>query len=464
MKPNRGLYLAMSVATGLALIASGAVAAGVTVVGGGKATLGDIAGTNTLVTVVLKSGASDPNQSVVSVHDGHFSVMNSKGERSHYSFDQVREVRIQGGVIHVEEPSFMKKAGHQAGLTGQQKKIVLRALSRAQEVFGASSSNQPMKMDASEIIMVGDEEEPAQKARAYLESLVTGNDLGTAVAAALRLYLAGDSELAATVVQSGMSSGDRRVSGSASELAGLVQIQDEEVRYALARLFQDRMADFSVPASHALARLGDRSIIPGLVAMLREKNEDKVLAAVFGLTTLGGDEVIEAVRPELDRLEGRGKYYAVRVLYGCGDPEGKTMLRAYLDSATLKNETALVLAPEGDIKAMQTLRDFLGERYERTEDMYIRRAKAVAGLVKGGELAHLSVLQDLLRSDQTGVIVAAYDIIGGLGRSSLIPLIRPGIESPEPASALAACRATIELAFPEYRERRDAVAAHVIQW
>jgi HEAT repeat protein len=464
MKPWTWLFVTIGIAAGLTLIASGAAAAGVPVVGGGNVTLADIAGTNTVVTVVLRSGGSDPNQNVLSVHDGHFSVVDQKGERSHYSFGQVREVRVQGDLIRVEEPSFLKRPDRQAGLTGQQKKVVLRALSRAQEVFGASSPNQPLKMDAAEIIMVGGEEDAVKKARSYLESLVTGNDLATAVAAAQRLFLAGDSELAATVVQPGMSSGDRRVSGAASELAGLVNVQDEEIRYALFRLFQDRMADFSVPASHALARLGDRSAIPGLVDMLREKNEEKVMAAVFGLSMLGGDDVIAKVKDQLGQLEGRSKYYGVRILHACGDPEGTAMLRDYLDSATLKYETALVLAPDGDIRAMQVLRDFLGERFERTEEMYIRRARAVAGLVEGGELAHLGALQDLLRSDLPAVVASVYDIIGGLGKTSLIPLIRPGIESPDAMSVLAACRATVELAFPEYRERRSVANSTAVQW
>ncbi|HOS01723.1 MAG TPA: hypothetical protein PKZ01_01505, partial [Candidatus Hydrogenedentes bacterium] len=94
------------------------------VTGGAAASLADLIGKDTLVTVVLKErGVEDPNLRVVGVESDYFSVLNADGERNSYRLGAVQEVRIQGGAV--ESKKFVLDEGR--ALSAEQKQAVIRS-------------------------------------------------------------------------------------------------------------------------------------------------------------------------------------------------------------------------------------------------------------------------------------------------------------------------------------------------
>ncbi|MBM3290251.1 MAG: hypothetical protein FJY92_08885, partial [Candidatus Hydrogenedentes bacterium] len=209
----------------VALSAAHVCNAEIPVVGGGGAGLSAIAGSDTLVTVVLKQGgAKDPNLKVVGVEGGILSVKTQTGQTTNYRLADVQEIRVQGEVLNVRAQDLMADRG----LTTDQQEIVSKALARISEVFVKSAADQSIKMRAAEVLAVGgavapppsDAQGPAivpkQEAIEYLTALAKGNDLRTGIAAALHLAYAGLELPVTEVIVEGFSSGDRTVKANAA--------------------------------------------------------------------------------------------------------------------------------------------------------------------------------------------------------------------------------------------------------
>ena len=127
MNINRKVWGAVMVVCA-AMVAGGQVP----VAGGKGARLSDIAGTDTLVTVVLKaSGAQDSNLKVVSVDTGLLTVRSQSGELNHYLLADVQEVRVQGNVMTVKHLDPLLDRG----LTPEQQQVVARGVERANDLL-----------------------------------------------------------------------------------------------------------------------------------------------------------------------------------------------------------------------------------------------------------------------------------------------------------------------------------------
>jgi HEAT repeat protein len=435
--------------TALLTFAAALVNAQVPVVGGKGSRLSDIAGTDTLVTVVLKgSDAMDANLKIVKVSDTLLSVEAESGRTSHYLLSDIREIRVQGSVLTVKR---LDPLGDRA-MTPEQQQVVNRAMERVNEIFDAASGNQPLRMWAAEVLAVAGSEEQKQTALEYLTALATGNDLRTALDAAHHLVLAGSPPATGELITQGLDSGDRQVRASAARLAGLTQ--DPSGKAQLHQMLRDRASDISVPAINALAWLEDRDIIPTLLTLITERNEDKANAAANALIALGGDDIVEQMKLKLPDAQGRARFRVVRVLDALGDPLGRKLLREEMMAVpSLQFESAIILARQGDAEAMQILRQRLSQRYDPYQEVLTNRAQATAALIEAGDRTNISVFQELLRIGMPEINFLVLRLIGLLELRSLLPVTQPVIESADPQVAVAACQAAAALARSDYRVR-----------
>ncbi|MCC6142815.1 MAG: hypothetical protein IT368_03305, partial [Candidatus Hydrogenedentes bacterium] len=95
------MRILVSLLCAVLVCAASAVAQNVTVRPAGI-TFKELAGTPTLVTVVLKNGAEVPNLRITELMDGHFMALSPEGDQHFYLYESVDHVLVQGG--KVEKP------------------------------------------------------------------------------------------------------------------------------------------------------------------------------------------------------------------------------------------------------------------------------------------------------------------------------------------------------------------------
>lgn len=420
-------------------------AAGVTVTGADRAvTLSELAGTETLVTVVLKdSGAKDPNLKVISVTDTTMTVLTQKNDLIPYLLDTVQEVQVQGG--RVEGSRF--KPDEVQILRAEQQRVVERAVSRVREIFAEANDDQELKIDAAVLLALGND----NSAMGYLKQLAESNDIMTQLEASRALYLVGES-ISESLLKQGLESGNRQARALAAILCGLTG-QKDTVPY-LNPMFNDRAVELSAPAARALARLGEREIIPRLLTMIEEPNETKGDAAVFALSQLGGEDIRTEMLAKAGQTEGKIRYRVARVLHNLNDPSKITELKAIFNNyPTLTPDVALLLSRESDWDATQFLRARLARREDPTEANLLYRAENAAALLAGGDPSAMAVFQDLLRADNAAAKMRVFELVIELGSVRVIPILQPSIENVDRKLSLGASQAAIALAVPAYRSR-----------
>lgn len=429
----------------IVVVAGWAVGQEVSVVGVAGAGVKDLAGSPTLVTVVLKKGgAKDPNLRVLEVHPKDFTVLTEKGDQFTYLNEDVQEIRVQGG--KVEKPVIALHKG--TALRAEDQKIVERAWVRAREIFAASNDNQERKIKAATLLSLhGDED-----ARTYLGSLAASNEIRVKLDAALALYLGGEKP-SESLLREGLESGNLTVRVKAAALCGLSGYRDAVP--LIKTMLQDRFAELSAPAARALARLEEREVVPKLIEMLGESDERKFKAAIFSLARLGGDDIIEQMKLRLKQVtEPQVRYRIALILHALGDPMGSKLLAEVFDDVpTLAPEAALLLAKEGNWDATQFLRARMARRENPTDDNLLYRARNAAALFKGGDPSASVVFQELLRSDNTKVKTLVLELIAEANDRKLLAIIQSSIENIDNGIALDACVATVSLALPEFRAR-----------
>ena len=241
-------------------IAVPALCQDIPITGVSGANLREIAGTPTLVTIVVKGrDAEDPNLQITELGSNYLSVLNPEtGDRHAYLFTDVKEIRVQGGKIEAKQ----FKMDVERSLTPSQQQLVSRAIRQVAEVFEQENRNQPAKMNAAMVIASQGDEEGLK----YLQDLARQNDLETALGAYYRLYIAGYKDLDSDLIDRALTSGDRQIRGTAARVAGLYR--DRTAEAALLRMVKDRAADLSAPSALALARMGNREAIPTMLDML----------------------------------------------------------------------------------------------------------------------------------------------------------------------------------------------------
>lgn len=433
----------------------------ISIVNGEGATIQDLIREGALVTIVLKeSRARDRNVRITGVHERSMTILTEDGEATAYPTSMIAEVRVQDGRVRSQSLALTRGGA----LDTEDKQVIERAGKRAYEIFTKTRSNQSLRMQAAAIIAASGNRD----AQIYLRSLANGNDTPTAIDAATHLFVIGD-EFDSQILTDGMLSGNRQTRAAAAKLVGL--IQDTSFTIDLRRLLQEPNLDVYPAAARAIARVGDRASIPGLLKSMTALTTEKGEAAVSALSTLGGEDVRAAMLDMLSTSKGIEWFRVVRVLHAIGDEQGQKIMREEcLRLPAFRDSSAMLLARENDWDATLYLRESL----DRTEDPNLenlqRRARVAAILFEGGYMQAKVVLQGLLRlqpdqiysKGRTGdreyklatigtVQKTVLEIIGELGNRNLLPLTTAALESANPEVALAACEAALSIANEKFR-------------
>lgn len=440
------------------VIAAPALSQNIPVTGVDAATLEDIVGTPTLVTIVLKArDAEDPNLQITELNEHHLTVLHpDTGDRYAYMYEDVKEVRVQGD--RIEARPFRPVVDR--ALTPSQQQLMNRAVNEAADVFGREARNQPVRMDAAMIIASQEVENGLQ----YLHGLARQDEIELALGAYYRLYIAGEDQVSADLIERALGSGDRRMRASAARVAGLYREPTAEPY--LLRMVRDRAADLSAPSAIALGRMGSREAVPILLDMLTGLNEDKAIAAAQALKIMGGDDVIRSLHRMVDDQTGLSRYRIITILFELGDAEGERLMREEaLEIPTLRLEAAIRLAPRGDLEAMQVLRDRLAQRYDIQMDIIRLRARAAGALIEGGDRAAVAHLQEMLRLDfpdlsepaagnwVKGIAAIVSNVVLDTNVRGLMDIMQPALVSRYPEARLSAATAIVGLGDPVFRER-----------
>lgn len=418
-----------------------ATVAGAVPVSGGN--LSAIAGSPTLVTVVLQGGAKDPNLKVIEVQSTLIIFSNDSGDRISYRKADIEKIEVQGEMVE-KRPAFESST---VALRAEDQAIVDQASNRVAELFQGSKDNQELRIWAAGNMGFNGNEEAVE----YLNSLANANNMQTRLDAAQGLYLAGK-PLPEGLIREGLASNNRNLKAQTAMLAGL--FRNEEATPELMAMLSDRSAQFSAPAAVALARLGNREIISQLLDLLGSTIDEKYQAGVSALIILGGDDVAEAVKYRIEETDGLERFRLIYILHELGDPEGrKLLIEVFNDQLTIKPEAALILAADEYWDAIQYLQTRLKRREDPTMANLVYRARAAHAILMSGDRSAIHVFQSLLRHDSVDIKGVVLDLIADLADRSLLKLVQPLIRNYDEPLSLKACNTVLAIASPEYRER-----------
>ena len=436
------LLIATALIVGVALAAQ---AQKVKITGADNVSLGQLARSSTLVTVVLALPGSpeDPNLNIIEVQSTYFSAIKPDGEKVTYTYELVAELRVQGGEVEAPDYAFLNNRS----LRPDEQDVVNAAWKRVEDLYANANRNQGLKIQAASLLALRGDDEAIQ----YLNRLTESNDYSTQFAAAIALYCAG-LDTPTGLIEAGFESGQLDVRIAAAHLAGITG--DRGALPELYKLLNDRSADLSAPAAIAIALIGDRAVIPKLFAQIMEINDKKGDAARDALVILGGDEVIQELKLRLASADGLRRFRMVEALHRLGDPHGTELLRdALANTPTLAPMAAMALAKAGEWEGAQYIREKLDQRENPTRENKRARVLNAAALITGGDSDATAILQDELHSEFQGIKVTVCNQIWVIGQRRLMPLLRPGIGNIDPLVSLRASMAAIAFADPEYRER-----------
>jgi len=128
-------------------------------------------------------------------------------------------------------------------------------------------------------------------------------------------------------------------------------------------------------------------------------------------------------------------------------------------------DAGLRLAPEGDLDAMEALRERLSERYDVQLDVIRMRARAAGALIMGGDRTRIADLQELLRLDfpdlkepasgnfVKGIASIVTEVVVETNVRSLMDIMQPVLLSSYPEARISAASAIIALGDSALRER-----------
>jgi HEAT repeat protein len=444
------MFLRSLTAIVLTLVVAAAAPAQVTVTGASGASIKQLAGSATLVTVILKeSGARDANLKVLDINGSAINFLNASNEVIPYLVSDIDSVEVQGGVVEKTE----LKLDQSRALRPEEQLIFDRALSRARELYQESASNQEIKIEAATLLALNGD----QDAIDYLVELALSNNINAQLSAALGLYLSGakvpeDKLVLSDLIRRGLDSGNRQAKSQAAQLAGLVG--DTSVTSGLLTLLQDRNPAQSSPAAIALARLGVRESIPQLLGMLEGRSEEKGDAAAKALVMLGGDDIIQQMNIQYPKAQGFGKFRIASVLYSLGSESGKKEINHFFREVyMLALDAAKLLAADGDFDAMSDLQVRLNERMDESEEGLIEYTEIATALLKGGDTTAQAILQQVLRKESVPARVKVCEGLVEAGNRRLMPLIQASLESRELKLSVEACATALALGNPEFRTR-----------
>ncbi len=404
----------------------------------------DLVGSQRFITVLFgDSGARDMNLKLLEAHPDRIIVLTSNGEVIPYLADTIESITVQDDVV---ERPHRPQVDAQV-LRAEHQRVVDRAWVRVDEIYQNAADDQDLRIHAAVCLALGNNPE----AHNYLRQLAESNEIITQLRAAGALYLAGD-DVSDTLLRQGLESGNRNARAIAASLSGLTGF--EQGLQHLNVLFQDRAVQLAAPATRALARLGQRQIVPRVMEMLTELNEEKGEAAIFALSRLADEHVIDQLKYKLFETDGMMRFRIVRVLHNVGDPVGlEEMKRIFNTYPTLAPEAALLLAREGDWDATEYLRNRLTRREDPTVANMRYRARNAQALLMGGDPSAMAVFQDLLRREDEDIYQYVFELMVEMDEPRLITLLQPGVETIDDQFAFGACQTVIALAHGDFRER-----------
>lgn len=450
------------------------VSAQVTIINGGDATLEDLVSRKAIVTVIISTTdpddpdgqlfARDPNLTITGVHRDSITFKTDDGQDSAYPLSWIKEIRVQDGRV-----STLNQRVSANSLNQEDRATIGRAAERAMEIFKQTRDNQGIRMLAALVLSVSTHENKVS-ALGYLQELANGNHVPTAMAATTYLYLAGippDQD----VLREGFRSGDRKARATAARLVGLTN--DQSFVHEVRTMLHDSLIEIFPAAAKATGRMNDRSGLPELYEAIHALREAKAEAAVFALSRIGGDEVLQEMKDLLKSSEGTEWFRVLRVLFALGDPEATTVMKEVcLDQPAYQRTAGLLITASGDWDGRIYLREYLKKPSDPNLENLIYRAMVGATLFQAGDIQAKSVLQRLLNtkpgeiyargrtSDEaykqataTTVKVQALRLIGDTGSRDLISLLVGSIQSADPAVAIEACQATLAIGNSEFGDR-----------
>lgn len=436
---------AWALASGVVFSATALAQVPVTGVAGG-ARLSDLAGTSTLVTVVLKeSSATDTNCQVLEVAPTYLAVLSTDGLRNAYLFKDLAEVRVQGG----EVKSDRKDLTSNRPLSDEEKRLYGEVQAKASDIFERAIGDQGIRMRAATITGLEDDE----RAISYLKQRAEGNDMYTALRATIALGLIGQADPNPELIRGGLASGLRNVKTATIYCIGLLQLSDFEDR--LLGLVKERLPEIAIPSAFALGQIKSEAGVPALLNMVVSLNDEKAEAAKEALINIGGDSVLTGLKTILPNTTGGARFRIVEALYRMGDPLGERILKdESIKIPTLSVDAAITLVKGGDFDSREFLQNKLDEKFEPTLYNNLQRLRMAAALLSVGDRKNYATLQAMLGGDQNLQLqYAALSYIAILRDRNLAELATPALGSADDQMASYAAQVITVCFKPEYGER-----------
>lgn len=446
------------------LVCAGAIAQ-IPITNGDGATLEDLVREQALVTILLKgSTAADRNARITGVYEETISILTSEGENTAYPISLIGEIRVQD-----ERLPETRRRSREGTFSDDDEAIVNRAAERAMEVFEASRGDQRTRMAAA-LTVSASGHEGRSTTLPYLQELASGNDVPTAILATTFLYLAGLPP-DPNVLREGFLSGNREARAGAATLVGLTL--NESYLPELRTMLKDTTIEVFPAAAKAIGRMGDRTGLPELYESIRALRDPKAEAAVFALIRIGGDEVKGEMEDLLRTSRGMEWFRVLRVLFALGDPGAKeTMKSKALTQPAYERVAALLILNDGDWDGTLFLRKYLKKAEDPNLENLLYRGEVGAALFMSGDGQAKLILQELINIKPAQIYArgrtsdAAYKqqtakaiqintlrLVGGTGAQELLSLLVGPIESTDPAIAVTACMAAIEIRNSEFGAR-----------
>lgn len=435
----------------------------VPVTGGGADSLEALAGGSTLVTVILKTSlARDMNLTVARV-EGPLIVFNDEnGQFVVYQAADIREVRTQRG--RVDNPGGIVFASPivRADVAGAISKVG----GRAAKIFERSGGNPTLRDLAAEVAGATGNTD----AIAYLEREALSDEPGAALSATRALYALGQTPRPETL-KNALRSGDRNLIRSAAVLAGIGGV--ESLREQSVVLVKDTAPEIYIGGAYAAGYFREATAIPYLLRGFVTSHEKKAQAAIFGLASIGDQEVRREMRTRLQTSGGNEWFYAALVLYRLGDREGVDIMRRQVaENGPHAFKAALILVQEDYWDANVFLRRYLDDYSDTSPEAFGARVTAAATLLGKGYVQAKVHLRDIFTMDSSDIYIRgqlnnkgalnralvtlkieACLELGRNGDVSVLPLLDAVLDDSNPIVVLMAGRAIVAITNPAYRER-----------
>lgn len=427
---------------------------------GDGATMDDLIREKTLVTIVLNENVRDGNLQITGLNKDTITFIGADGRKSAFFLSDVKYIRVQEKRTAEKQSIFSKGT-----LSNEEQKIVDRAQGRIVELF-KSETDPNNKMRAACLAAILGED----GAILYLQAHAQSNDTPTAVLATTYLYAAGES-IDKDLLTDGFLHGNRATRVQTAVLAGL--FGGDSFQRDLRYMADDPHPEVNPSAIRALARIGDRWVIPklydGLDALKQPKNE----AVIYGLSKIGDEEIIKELHKQLP-LAGKSEWFRIiRVLYALGDEEAtKQMKEIGLKTYAYEQTSGLLLGENDDWEGGVWIREYLERDKDPDYKNLMFEANLAAALYGTAQSQSKIVFQKLMRMTDIQVFAKGNStntqykdailaevqeevcrLLGEQGDKTMLSLLYGPMESKNTSLSLAACEAIVMIANEPYRER-----------